>query len=151
MGEVEVKLADEEATAALARAVFAASSRGMSIGLSGALGSGKTTFVRHFSAAAGASPADVSSPSYVLAQEYPAANLTIEHWDLYRLFSAPEELLEPPAPEVIRLIEWPERGGLEGALDLLLRFEFDDIRLRPSARRAALEGAAAERVQALLQ
>lgn len=138
--QIDVQLNDEEATAALARAVRTVCKPGMSIGLSGPLGSGKTTFVRHFAEAAGAAPADVSSPSYVLSQEYPAPDFTIEHWDLYRLCSAPEELLEPPAGGVIRLIEWPERGEMQEALDLLIRLEFADIRATPSARRARISG-----------
>lgn len=78
--------------------------------LSGDLGSGKTTFIaallRHFLIF------DVTSPSYILEQEYFTKNLNIDvinHWDLYRTSSVPEELLEPPSSRQVILIEWGEK------------------------------------------
>ena len=82
---------------------------GDTVGLSGELGAGKTTFMRFLAEALGA-PEPVSSPSYVLCHEYSGARgIRIEHWDLYRVKSVPEELLEPATPQVIRCIEWFER------------------------------------------
>jgi tRNA threonylcarbamoyladenosine biosynthesis protein TsaE len=83
------------------------------VALLGNLGAGKTTFVRYFAEAAG-STVPVSSPTYVLMHEYPLANgQLVEHWDLYRLGMAPAELEEPPAPGMIRFIEWPERDAAD--------------------------------------
>jgi tRNA threonylcarbamoyladenosine biosynthesis protein TsaE len=80
------------------------------LGLSGPLGAGKTAFVRAFVQALGGDGESVSSPSYVLQNEYPLANkLMVEHWDLYRLHRLPEELLDPPNNKTYRLIEWPDR------------------------------------------
>ena len=38
-----------------------------------------------------------------------ASGLLIEHWDVYRCKSLPIELMEPPAGEVVRLIEWSDK------------------------------------------
>lgn len=143
-GEIVLLLEDESATAALARAVWRSSAGGTTLGLSGALGAGKTTFVRYLAEAAGVPPAEVSSPSFVLEQQYQGRTLRIEHWDLYRLGAAPPELLDPPEDGVLRVIEWPERGGLSAELDLHVRFEFEALRARPAARRAVLRGKGAD-------
>ena len=82
---------------------------GDTVGLKGELGAGKTTFMRFLAEALGASE-PVSSPTYVLCHEYGGAGgIRIEHWDLYRVKSVPEELLEAATPEVIRCIEWFDR------------------------------------------
>jgi tRNA threonylcarbamoyl adenosine modification protein YjeE len=82
---------------------------GVTIGLAGDLGAGKTTFVAHLVRFFG-SEDEVSSPTYGLMNEYAVMPepLVIQHWDLYRLHEAPEELFEPVSKQ-IRLIEWPER------------------------------------------
>ena len=105
------------------------SARGYAIGIIGDLGAGKTTFCRYFSEALGVEGGIVSSPSYVLEHEYRTSLYTIEHWDLYRLGELPEELEEPPGPEVIRLIEWVNRvPRYYEQLDLLLEFSFSKER-----------------------
>lgn len=98
---------------------------GLTIGLSGDLGAGKTTFVRYFVQALG-SVDPVSSPSFVLQNQYmTAAGLIIEHWDLYRLNELPDELFEPTELNVIRLVEWANRCSLFlDSVDLSLYFEF---------------------------
>lgn len=62
---------------------------GQSIGLSGEMGSGKTTFVRHLAAHLG-SEDWVNSPSYVLVQHYESPKGPIVHVDLYRCSSINE-------------------------------------------------------------
>lgn len=104
------KIADEQETSRFAAALAAILRGGLSLGLSGDLGAGKTTFVRYLITAAGGDSRAVASPTYTLQHEYPLANgLTVEHWDLYRLTSLPLELEEAPGAKVVRLIEWPER------------------------------------------
>jgi tRNA threonylcarbamoyl adenosine modification protein YjeE len=85
---------------------------GMTIGLQGPLGAGKTTFMSELVRALGGRD-PVSSPTFVLCHEYrTAAAYSIEHWDLYRLTSGvPPELYEPPSESVLRCIEWPERAA----------------------------------------
>ncbi|NDC38486.1 MAG: tRNA (adenosine(37)-N6)-threonylcarbamoyltransferase complex ATPase subunit type 1 TsaE [Proteobacteria bacterium] len=85
--------------------------RGLTVGLVGDLGGGKTTFTRALAEALGARE-PVSSPTFVLCHEYSAlAGLVIQHWDIYRLRDAlPEELIEPPRPNELRIIEWIDRS-----------------------------------------
>ncbi|MBN8548046.1 MAG: tRNA (adenosine(37)-N6)-threonylcarbamoyltransferase complex ATPase subunit type 1 TsaE [Deltaproteobacteria bacterium] len=82
---------------------------GECIAFSGALGAGKTTFIRFLCAALGAK-VEASSPTYVLQHEYPTkGDLRIEHWDLYRIPTLPIELEERIPGNCVRLIEWAER------------------------------------------
>ncbi len=91
------------------------------MGLCGELAAGKTTFVRLLAAHLSAL-APVSSPTFALCHEYPlASGVTLEHWDLYRLSSLPEELSFAASPSTIRLVEWPDRVPQYAAqLDLTL-------------------------------
>ncbi len=106
-----------------------------SILLYGDLGAGKTAFVRGLVAAAGGDPQDVSSPTFVLMQEY-AGDLTVYHVDLYRL--RPEEVLdfEPQIHDLIDrggivAIEWADRlpAPYDGAIQVRIDDQCDDDRL----------------------
>lgn len=121
-------LADEAATAALARAVAALARPGDVIALWGDLGAGKTRFARGFVAALAGDAEEVPSPTFTLVQTYDTPAGTVWHFDLYRL-DAPEEALELGLEEAlaegISLIEWPDRlGGLlpRERLDVTLEF-----------------------------
>lgn len=105
---------------------------GMSVGLIGELGAGKTTFMRHLLAVLGSTDL-VSSPTFILQHEYQTALATIEHWDIYRLSGLlPEELRELPPSDTIRFIEWAnlsEEAGsmLDCSLVLTCMYEGDTI------------------------
>jgi tRNA threonylcarbamoyl adenosine modification protein YjeE len=93
---------------------------GDTLTLSGDLGSGKTTLVRALAGAIGIDTALVSSPTYVIANQYPnPRGLRLAHVDCYRL-SSPEDLdaigwdLLTDGTWVLA-IEWPERVGGVGA------------------------------------
>ena len=122
---MQLILPDEEATAILAQKISGIIRPGQTIGLSGELGAGKTTFTRYFVRQLGIM-VPVSSPTFVLQHEYSAAGaLTVEHWDLYREHSLPEELLEPAGVNEIRLIEWADRfPEFAARLDGFIKFEF---------------------------
>ncbi len=97
--------------------------------LAGGIGAGKTHFARAVIRARIPHVLDVPSPTFTLVQSYDAADVTILHADLYRL-SHPDEAaelgLDDTGPDVIRLIEWPERLGDGGRDDgLHLHFAVD--------------------------
>ena len=84
------------------------------IALCGELGSGKTAFVRGVATALGVPAECVTSPTFVLLQEYPAS-VPLVHIDTYRLKDpdlfaelGTEELFAEDAPAAV-LIEWAER------------------------------------------
>lgn len=95
---------------------------GLTVGLIGELGAGKTTLVSHLMEALGASE-PVSSPTFVLQHVYKAPSFIVEHWDLYRLGSLPLELLEPADSKVVRLVEWADKF-FELKLDMEIRMNF---------------------------
>src|SRR3989344_8721663 len=104
------------------------------VGLSGELGSGKTSFVQGVARTLGVEE-HVTSPTFILERIYKLGGETskwkyLVHIDCYRLDSAQElkhlgfeELASEP--ENLILIEWPER--IVGALPkdiITLKFEF---------------------------
>ena len=109
-----IDLPDEAATSALAAAIALRARGGDVIGLSGELGSGKTTFARSFIAAR-LGAGEVPSPTFTLVETYqPESGPTIWHFDLYRI-DAPADAyelgIEDAFGDGIALIEWPERLG----------------------------------------
>lgn len=80
------------------------------IALEGKLGAGKTFFSQAFALELGVTE-PVSSPSYVLLNEYDATDYKISHFDLFRL-NDQDEVFEIGIPDIfedgITLIEWPE-------------------------------------------
>ena len=83
---------------------------GVTVLLSGDLGTGKTTLVRGIGCALGATR--VRSPSFTLINEYHTANFPVVHVDLYRLEPGMTEdlgLEEYHDAPCVLLIEWPER------------------------------------------
>jgi tRNA threonylcarbamoyladenosine biosynthesis protein TsaE len=117
----ELTAADAAATrelgARLARSLDRTRRGPLVIGLEGELGTGKTTFVRGFLVALGATTT-VRSPTYTLLEEYELGTLRVAHLDLYRL-QGREQIEELGIRELLDrthvvLVEWPERGA--GAL-----------------------------------
>jgi len=78
------------------------------------LGAGKTTLVRAVASGLGADPRLVSSPTYVIANEYPIPSGRLVHVDAYRL-SADDEIDSiglDQADESITIVEWARRIAL---------------------------------------
>ncbi len=73
--------------------------------LIGELGAGKTTFVQGLAEGLGIDPKLISSPTFVLIQEYEGGKLPLYHVDAYRIRD-PRELSE------VGLEEYFERGGV---------------------------------------
>jgi len=79
--------------------------------LFGDLGAGKTTFVRGLATGLGIEPSEVSSPTFVLIQEY-RGRVTLHHVDLYRIEGAAVDDLgveELANERAVVVIEWAER------------------------------------------
>lgn len=106
-------MADLAATEALGRGLGEALFPGAVVALVGPLGAGKTHLVRAVAEGLGvANPAAVSSPTFVLIQEYPA-RLPIYHFDAYRL-RGPAEFAALGAHEYLHgdgvcLVEWADK------------------------------------------
>jgi tRNA threonylcarbamoyladenosine biosynthesis protein TsaE len=103
---------DEEATAALGRAMAELLPGGTVVALCGTLGAGKTRLVQAIAEACGIDRREVVSPTFVLIQEHHGRR-TVYHLDAYRLrdeeeFLAlgPEEYFESDG---LTLIEWADR------------------------------------------
>lgn len=117
------------------------------VALQGELGAGKTTFARALLQALGVK-GEVSSPTFTLLQTYEVPNLTISHFDLYRLKneSELEELgWDEACAQSLVIVEWPERAQHHMPEDYLtLRFT-----LEKNQRQCGLEahGAWAERLK----
>jgi len=113
--------------ALLAQTIPPAVPRALYVHLSGDLGAGKTTLVRGFLRALGATGA-VRSPTYGLMEHYGLSPWTVLHLDLYRLRDPSEVLAlglrDHDLPQSVWLIEWPERGGAQlPAPDLQIELE----------------------------
>src|SRR5262245_13375022 len=97
-----------EETAAVAAALAPLLQSGDSLLLKGPLASGKTAFVQELVAALG-SKAEVTSPTFTIAQFYPLPSGTFLHIDAYRLSSVAEFrdlALEDFVSESITAVEW---------------------------------------------
>src|SRR6478752_7840156 len=109
----EFALPDLDATTRLGAGIAAGLKPGVAIALWGDLGSGKTTLARAILRALGVSE-DVPSPTFTLVQSYDTPDLTVRHYDLYRIENANEiaELgIDEAVEDGVALVEWPERAG----------------------------------------
>jgi tRNA threonylcarbamoyladenosine biosynthesis protein TsaE len=112
-----------EETERIAEQLARSLSGGWAVTLVGALGAGKTCFVRGLARGLGVDPRQVSSPTFIVVNEYEAMNaaanaIRLIHIDAYRLSG--EESLESLGwdelladPQAVLAIEWPERVGGE--------------------------------------
>lgn len=88
------------------------------LALHGDLGAGKTTFVQGLARGLGLGPDEpVTSPTFVLAVNYPDLRLELIHVDLYRLDPDEavelglDEILSGPEPDrPVTAVEWAERA-----------------------------------------
>ncbi len=147
MIEATFLLQTERETAALGAALGDALQVGDVVLLKGPLGAGKTTLARsiiHRRCGAAGAP----SPTFTLVETYAGDDITIWHFDFYRLESADEawELgIEEAFAEGASLIEWPERAPSvipADALSITLAVETGQRRaaaVAPPSWRARLE------------
>ncbi len=111
---VELTLADEAETGRLGQALAGLLRIGDAVLLSGPLGAGKSTLARALIRALTTPDESVPSPTFTLVQAYEAADLTVAHFDLYRI-ERPDDLDELGFDEALdegaAIVEWPQRLG----------------------------------------
>ncbi len=111
-GTATLRTESPEETVRLGEAIGAAAEPATVIALEGPLGVGKTLLTQGIARGLGVhDPGIVSSPTFVLLQEYPG-RLPLYHYDCYRL-RTPGEFLDlgflELCPEGVSVIEWAER------------------------------------------
>ena len=129
----KIDISAESHTANLAKEFSKFLKKGDVVFFYGEIGVGKTTFIRHlinnFQNDNNVLLSEVPSPTFNILNEYEIKNLTIEHYDLFRIKNINESknigLLESKA-DVITLIEWPEKIVNKPKNTIDLRFEYND-------------------------
>ena len=109
--------------------------KGCFVNLYGEIGAGKTAFVRLVAEALGVKER-VTSPSFVILNEYHSASIPVYHFDLYRLENVgistiTEELREYSEGKKITFVEWAEFSQGELPFELLeinVTYDNDDSR-----------------------
>ena len=109
--------------------------KGCFVNLYGEIGAGKTAFVRLVAEALGVKE-KVTSPSFVILNEYHSADIPVYHFDLYRLEHAgistiTEELREYSEGKKITFVEWAEfsQGELPfERIEINVTYDDDDSR-----------------------
>ena len=103
----------EQDTERLGKALASHLQPGTVVGLIGPLGAGKTRLVQAFAVAVGVPPGRVTSPTFVLVNEYTGGRLPVYHFDTYRLKDdneflnlGPEEYFDSAG---ITFVEWADR------------------------------------------
>ena len=125
-----------EDTAKLAKEFSKFIENGAFICLYGEIGAGKTAFVKKLAEAIGVTER-VTSPSFVILNEYHSAKLPMYHFDLYRLESAgistiEDELREYTSGKKITLVEWAEfdSGALPfDRIEINVTYDDNDARI----------------------
>lgn len=149
MTEVSVTCRSREETRAVAVALAPLLHAGDAMMLKGPLASGKTAFVQELVAALG-SKAEVTSPTFTIAQFYPLPSGTFLHIDAYRLSSVAEfrDLgLEDFVAESITAVEWGDIVEQDFPHALSIDFEF--VANEDNSRRLTFS-AVAEKWEAVL-
>lgn len=109
---------------------------GCFVNLYGEIGAGKTALVRLTAEALGVKE-KVTSPSFVILNEYHSANIPVYHFDLYRLehvgiSSITDELREYSEGKKITFVEWAEFSQNElpfERIEINVTYDDDDTRI----------------------
>ena len=110
--------------------------KGCFVNLFGEIGAGKTAFVRLVAEVLGVKE-KVTSPSFVILNEYHSSSIPIYHFDLYRLENVgvstiTEELREYSTGRKITFVEWAEfsQGELPfERIEINVTYDNDDSRI----------------------
>lgn len=110
-GELRVTTRAAEETERLGQRLAESAPEPITVGISGALGAGKTQFARGFVRGIAAELAEwVTSPTYAICNTYPASP-PVHHFDLYRLEDADdlEGVGYRESDDGWRFVEWIDR------------------------------------------
>ena len=114
LAPLHLHLPDEHATRMLGEQLAAVLQPGLSVHLSGDLGTGKTTLARGIVGGLGF-PGRVKSPTFTLVEPYTSSRLSLYHFDFFRFRSSGEwretGFRECFNEHSICVIEWPEKGA----------------------------------------
>jgi tRNA threonylcarbamoyladenosine biosynthesis protein TsaE len=148
---------NERDTERLGNALASELPPGTVVALIGPLGAGKTRLVQAVATALGVPPGRVTSPTFVLVNEYTGGRLPVYHFDTYRLKDdddflnlGPDEYFDSAG---ITFVEWADRVATLLPAD---RLEITIDVTRETERRITLHGTSPEmeravtRVQAIL-
>ena len=128
-----IDISSEETTKVLAKELSNYLKGGEIIFLYGEMGVGKTTFVKYlinqFQIKKNIQTSEVTSPTFNLLNEYDIDDLSIKHYDLFRLKDKSElknlDIFEKNI-NTITLIEWPQlinKAKLKKTIDLIFNYE----------------------------
>ena len=149
MSSFSVTCRSREETRAVAAALAPLLQPGDAMMLKGPLASGKTAFVQELVAALG-SKAEVTSPTFTIAQFYTIPSGTFLHIDAYRLSSVAEFrdlALEDFMADSITAVEWGDIVEQDFSNALSINFEF--VENEDNSRKLTFS-AATERWQTVL-
>jgi tRNA threonylcarbamoyladenosine biosynthesis protein TsaE len=128
-----IDISSEETTKELAKGLSNYLKGGEIIFLYGEMGVGKTTFVKYFinefQIKKNLQTSEVTSPTFNLLNEYDMDDLSIKHYDLFRLKDKSELKnldIFGNNKNVITLIEWPQlinKDKLNKTIDLIFIYE----------------------------
>ena len=134
-----MKLDSIEDTFNLSKKIGKLLSNGDMIFLYGEIGVGKTTFVRglinNLEVEKGIDESQILSPTFNIVFDYKIKNLTIMHYDLYRLKNSKDvnELgIFAEINDHITLIEWPEliEKKPDNRIEMFFSYSDEDLRKR---------------------
>jgi len=110
---ITIDVKNERDTERLGTALAEVLPPGTVAALIGTLGAGKTRLVQAVATALGVPPGDVTSPTFVLVNEYTSGRRPVYHFDTYRLKDddeflelGPDEYFES---EGLTFVEWADR------------------------------------------
>ena len=128
-----IDISSEETTKELAKELSNYLKGGEIIFLYGEMGVGKTTFIKYlinqFQIKKNLQTSEVTSPTFNLLNEYDVDDLSIKHYDLFRLKDKSElknlNIFENNK-NAITLVEWPQlinKDKLNKTIDLIFNYE----------------------------
>lgn len=117
MAQFTVEIASEEATESFGRRLADKLRENTVVSLVGTLGAGKTRLVQAVATALGSPRETITSPTFVLVNEYLRGRLPVYHFDAYRLKDDDEFLQLGPEeyftgdgrPAGVTFVEWGDR------------------------------------------